>query len=68
MELPKAKLIDFQWSSYRLPRTPLFFKNRLANCYRFQLWRLIVHVRAPWLEHSARQLYPHLFRDDNAAR
>lgn len=61
--LPKAKLIDFAWSSFRLPGTPLFFKNRLANVYRFQLWRLIVHVRAPWLEHSARQIYPHLFRD-----
>jgi hypothetical protein len=62
-KLPKAKLIDFAWSSFRLPGAPLFFKNRLANAYRFQLWRVIVHIRMPWLDHSARALYPHLFRD-----
>jgi hypothetical protein len=58
MTLPKAKLIDFSWSRSRLSGAPLFFSNRLANAYRFQLWRLIIHVRAPWLEHSARQLHP----------
>jgi hypothetical protein len=61
--LPRAKLIDFAWSYFRQPGAPLFFKNRLANAYRFQIWRLTVHIRAPWLEHSARQLHPHLFRD-----
>lgn len=58
-KLPKASLISVRLLSNK----PAFWflKNRLANAYRIQVSRVVIVVRAPWLERSARALYPHLF-------
>jgi hypothetical protein len=52
-KLPKARLISLQWSW----RYFYFAKFRLANAVRFQVGWLVILVRAPWLEQSARALY-----------
>lgn len=59
-QLPKARMISFQWSW----RYFFFARNRLANAVRFQIGWLVILVRAPWLERSARALYPHLYSED----
>lgn len=57
-QLPKTRLITLQWSWDWF----YFAKFRGANSLRLQIWWLTITFRAPWLEHSARALYPHLFR------
>lgn len=65
--LPRAALLHVEWSKWDAPNTwrprPWFGINRLANSLRFRIGKLVIFVRAPWLERPARQLYPHLFRD-----
>lgn len=65
-KLPKAALLHIEWSSWEAPPSwgpqRWFGKWRLANTIRLRFGKLIVFVRAPWLEQPARQLYPHLFR------
>jgi len=58
-KLPKARLFQIEWTRGKW----YFGRNRLANAYRLQLWCVLIHFRMPWLEHSARQLHPHLFRE-----
>lgn len=58
-ELPKAPLIWLEWSF----RHFYFAKFRLANAIRLQVGWLVVNVRAPWLDHSARVLHPEHFKD-----
>lgn len=55
--LEKARLISFEWSW----RQFYFARFRLANAVRLQIGWLAVNMRAPWLEHSARQLHPEIF-------
>jgi hypothetical protein len=55
--LPKAQLFSIKWDSKHF----YFAKFRHANNWRLQIGWLVVNMRAPWLEHSARALYPHLF-------
>jgi hypothetical protein len=59
-QLPKAKLVSFMW--WR-PMPAPFTKFRLANAIQIHLWRLVIIVRAPYLERPARQLFPHLFKE-----
>jgi hypothetical protein len=59
--LPKANLLTLEWAKPIFAGRPFFQRNRLANAVRIRLGNLAVIVRMPWLEHSARQLYPHLF-------
>jgi hypothetical protein len=59
VKLPKAHFFRITWGGYY--REPYFAKFRGANFIRWQLWWVRVQHRAPWLEHSARQLHPHLF-------
>jgi hypothetical protein len=60
-QLPRAKLIQLKW--WRpMPYTTIT-TFRLANALQIHLWRLVVIVRAPYLESSARQLHPHLFEE-----
>ena len=65
-KLPKAALLVVEWSKWDAPKTwgpqPWFGINRLANCLRLRIGKLVLYVRAPWQERPARQLYPHLFR------
>ena len=58
-KLPKASLMTVHWSW-----TCFYFARfRLANAIQFQVGWLTLIFRAPWLERSARALYPHLFED-----
>lgn len=61
--LPKAAWLHVEWSTWKAPWSgqKWFASWRLANARRFRFGNLVVHVRAPWLEHVARQTYPHLF-------
>jgi hypothetical protein len=59
--LPKAALVSLEWARPILCQRPFFQKNRLANAVRLRAGNLVVVVRMPWLEHSARQLYPSVF-------
>lgn len=67
-KLPKAALLVIEWSKWDAPKTwgpqPWFSVNRLANCLRLRLGKLVLYTRAPWQERPARQLYPHLFREE----
>jgi len=63
--LPKSKLFWIKtrpfallWKDYRPIR---FAKFRNANAMFIWLGPLEIGWRMPWLEQSARQLYPHLF-------
>jgi len=58
-KLPVAKLMGFEWSRH----VSYWARFRLANAWRFQLGRLTITVRAPWLEGSARAIHPHLFEE-----
>jgi hypothetical protein len=58
-KLPKSKMIAVRWGGWY--SKPYFARFRMANCIRWQLWWVCVEHRAPWLEHSARSLHPHLF-------
>lgn len=55
-KLPRAGLIDFRWC-----QRGYFGKFRLANAMQVQVGRLTIMWRMPWLEHSARQIYPQVF-------
>lgn len=55
--LPKSKLFHVEWG-----RPSYFATFRLANAMRVQIGHLCLTWRMPWLEHSARALYPQLFR------
>ena len=61
-QLPKAKLIAIEFGGYY--RNPYFAKFRMANCIRWQLWWVCIQHRAPYLEHVARQIHPHLFKSN----
>ncbi len=54
--LPKSNLVTI-----RVTSRWCVSRFRLANAIRWQFGRIELVHRAPWLEHSARQLYPHLF-------
>jgi len=58
-KLPKAKLLSIEIGGYH--GSPYWARFRLANAVRWQLWWVCIEHRAPWLEHSARQLHPQLF-------
>lgn len=60
--LPKAKLLQIEWST----GASYFARFRLANALRWQIGRLTITHRAPWLAHVARAHHPHLFRDGDA--
>lgn len=56
----------------RLPRAPLFriarshgkwmlARFRIANAHEIFVGPFNICIRAPWLEHSARQLHPEVF-------
>lgn len=55
-KLPKASLIHISWGKYSY-----IAKSRGANFMRVQIGRMTIVFRMPWLEHSARRLYPQLF-------
>lgn len=57
--LPKSKLISIEWRG--CCRKPYWARFRGANFVRWQLGRVCITHRAPWLERSARNLHPHLF-------
>lgn len=64
-QLPKARWISVTWRCPPIfPDSPRVYMNRFANARQFTLWRLVIVVRAPWLERSARQIHPHLFEND----
>lgn len=60
--LPKARLIGFRWCWPFNGR--LILRTRGANFAAIWLGPLQVSWRMPWIERSAKQLYPHLWRDD----
>jgi hypothetical protein len=58
--LPKARLF---WVEVWDRRMPCFFvKFRMANARQWHFGRLVVHMRAPWLEGPARQMHPEVFK------
>lgn len=64
-KLPRATLIWFEWAKPILPNRPIFQRNRLANAMRLRIGSLVLILRMPWLEHSARTLHPELFGDQS---
>lgn len=54
-QLPKAKLLEI-----RITRQSYFARFRGANFTRWQIGRICVQHRSPWLKRSAQTLYPHL--------
>ena len=59
--LPKAKLFSIKiGGSYK---KPYFAKFRGANFMRWQIGRIRVQHRMPWLLSSAMSLHPHLFKE-----
>lgn len=61
-KLPKAEWLRVEIGGYY--DKPYYARFRGANFVRWQLWWVCVIHRAPWIEHVARQRYPHLFRED----
>ncbi len=61
--LPKAPLLQFEWSPAFFPGRALMQRNRLANCVRWRVGSLVFTHRAPWLPHAARANHPHLFKE-----
>lgn len=57
-KLPKAPIIRVGMS-----RQGYFAKFRLANACRWQIGKVTITHRAPWLEHVARTYHPELFGD-----
>lgn len=64
-KLPKAKLFSIKLGGYYWK--PYWAKFRGANFIRWQLGRVCVTHRAPWIERSARANHPHLFRSAEEA-
>lgn len=56
--LPKARLVTLRRSH---ARKWFFASFRLANAWNVYCGPLLLVVRAPWLEKSARALYPNRF-------
>jgi|GEM_PF-3246641 len=62
-ELPKANLITIRRSFVRC----WFWRGytvRNANARQFYWLGLSIIIRRPWLKHSARALYPDIFKDE----
>lgn len=59
-KLPRARLFSFEFGGYYFE--PYWAKFRGANFIRWQLGRVCITHRAPWLEAVARSNHPHLFR------
>ena len=60
--LPKSKLVWVRpWRSDPIR----FAKFRNANAMFIWIGPLEIGWRMPWLDRSARQLYPHLFQDQS---
>lgn len=60
-KLPKADLIRVRWNQWSHWTRWYVARFRLANAVRYDIGPVTIVHRAPWLEKSSRQLYPHLF-------
>ena len=59
-KLPKAKVLSVEWGGFY--SKPYWARFRGANFMRWQLGRVCVTHRMPYIEHVARSLHPHLFK------
>ena len=58
--LPKSKL--FWVEIWPKPLGRFFVRFRMANARQWHFGRLVIHMRAPWLEGPARQMHPEAFK------